>query len=152
MTMEVVKKQSGTVHVIDDDDSFRTSILRMLHVAELNAVGYRCAGDYLLAQLRAPNTEESSCILLDISMPGPSGIDLMKVLISRESAPPVIFITGLDDVLTCVDVLKCGALDYVVKPVRADRVLFAVDNAFAWTRIAAQPGTSCTRFGSVLPP
>jgi FixJ family two-component response regulator len=135
MSTDMEKKRIGTVHVIDDDDSFRMSILRMLHIAELNALGYRCAGDYLLSQLRDSNPHECSCILLDISMPGPSGIDPMKVIIAQEAAPPVIFITGLDDVLTCVDVLKCGALDYVVKPVHADRILVAVHNAL---RVDAQ--------------
>jgi FixJ family two-component response regulator len=119
------------IHVIDDDESFRTSLMRMLTVEGFNAVGYRSAGDYLLTHLEADDVEQSSCMLLDISMPGPSGIDLMKVLVSRESTPPIIFITGRDDVFTCVDALKCGAFDYVLKPGSAERVLAAVRKAIA---------------------
>jgi FixJ family two-component response regulator len=68
-------------------------------------------------------------MLLDITMPGPSGIDLLKTLVNRESVLPVIFITGRDDVHTSVDVMKSGAFDYLVKPVNADRVLPTVRRA-----------------------
>ena len=113
------------VHVIDDDDSFRTSMVRLLTVAGFDAVGYRCAGEFLLTQ----SVDTPGCILLDIAMPGPSGVDLLKALVSREVAPPVIFITGRDDVHTSVDVMKSGALDYLVKPVSAERVLSVVRRA-----------------------
>jgi FixJ family two-component response regulator len=107
------------VHVIDDDDGFRNSMTRLLSAAGFQAVGYRCAGDFLLERGRAV----SGCILLDISMPGPSGIDLLSALESLESPPPVIFVTGRDDIGTTVSVMKSGALDYVVKPVRACDIL-----------------------------
>jgi FixJ family two-component response regulator len=114
-----------TVHVIDDDDSFRTSMIRLLNASGLAAMGYACAGEFLLAQ----DGEASGCILLDISMPGPSGIDLLKALVARGSAPPIVFVTGRDDVFTSVDVMKSGAFDYIVKPVAAERVLNIVRRA-----------------------
>lgn len=113
------------VHVIDDDDSFRTSMIRLLNASGLAAMGYACAGEFLLAQ----EGDASGCILLDISMPGPSGIDLLKALVSRGSAPPIIFVTGRDDVFTSVDVMKAGAFDYIVKPVGAEHVLQVVRRA-----------------------
>lgn len=131
MDTETSLQPRALVHVIDDDESFRTSLVRMLNVEGFNAVGYRSAGDYLLAQLKADDVEQSSCMLLDISMPGPSGIDLMKAMASREATPPIIFITGRDDVFTCVDALKCGAFDYVVKPGTAERVISAIRKAIA---------------------
>lgn len=114
-----------TVHVIDDDDSFRTSMIRLLNVSGLAAMGFACAGEFLLAH----HGEVSGCILLDISMPGPSGIDLLKALVARGSAPPVVFVTGRDDVFTSVDVMKAGAFDYIVKPVVAEHVLHVVRRA-----------------------
>ena len=113
------------VHVIDDDDSFRTSILRILRVAGHRAIGYGCAGDFLL-RLRG---EAAGCILLDITMPGPSGIDLLRALQQRGSAPPIVFVTARDDVMTSVEAMKQGAFDYIVKPASAERLLSVVDRA-----------------------
>jgi FixJ family two-component response regulator len=118
-------QESASVRVVDDDDSFRTSMTRLLRTAGLNAMGYRCAGEFLMAD----TVDLPGCILLDISMPGPSGVDLLKALVSRKSAPPIIFVTGRDDVLTSVDVMKSGAVDYIVKPAGAERVLTSVRKA-----------------------
>lgn len=113
------------VHVIDDDDSFRRSMLRILHASGYTAVGYGCAGEFLLAL----HGEAAGCILLDISMPGPSGIDLLHGLMQRGSTPPVLFVTARDDVMTSVDAMKQGAFDYIVKPASAERVLAVVARA-----------------------
>src|SRR5512145_3256839 len=89
------------VHVIDDDDSFRTGMLRVLRVSGHRAIGYGCAGEFLLRQ----RGEAAGCCLLDISMPGPSGIDLLRALKQRGSALPIIFVTARDDVMTSVDAM-----------------------------------------------
>jgi FixJ family two-component response regulator len=125
MTEHSEWRQSASVRVVDDDDSFRTSMTRLLRAAGLNAMGYRCAGEFLMADA----VDLPGCILLDIAMPGPSGVDLLKALVSRKSAPPIIFVTGRDDVLTSVDVMKSGAVDYIVKPAGAERVLTSVRRA-----------------------
>lgn len=142
----------GKVHVIDDDDGFRVSMTRLLSAAGFEAAGYRCAADFLLVQGCAT---VSGCLLLDISMPGPSGIDLLNALAARESPPPVIFVTGRDDVRTTVRVMKSGALDYVVKPVRARDILPRVRTALlldAEQREAKQKIKSIrARFGSLTP-
>ncbi len=125
------------VHVIDDDDSFRRSMLRILHASGYAALGYGCAGEFLLAL----NGEAAAgCILLDITMPGPSGIDLLHGLIQRGSAPPILFLTARDDVMTSVEAIKQGAFDYIVKPVSAERVLAVVARALevAARRASAQ--------------
>jgi two-component system, LuxR family, response regulator FixJ len=113
------------VHVIDDDDSFRTGMLRILRICGHRAIGYGCAGEFLL-RLQG---EASGCCLLDISMPGPSGMDLLRALKQRGSAPPIIFVTARDDVITSVDAMKKGAFDYIVKPASAARVLGVVERA-----------------------
>jgi FixJ family two-component response regulator len=113
------------VHVIDDDDSFRRSMLRILQASGYAATGYGCAGEFLLA-LRG---EAAGCILLDISMPGPSGIELLRALMQRGSVPPAIFVTARDDIMTSVDAMKLGAFDYLVKPVGAERMLAVVERA-----------------------
>lgn len=113
------KAQPSLVHVVDDDDRFRTSMMRVLAAAGLDVRGYRCADEFLLCH----SDGGSGCILLDVSMPGPSGVDLLKVLAARELAPPVIFVTGHDNFITTVDVMKRGALDYLVKPISAQMIL-----------------------------
>jgi FixJ family two-component response regulator len=113
------------VHVIDDDDSFRTGMLRILRICGYRAIGYGCAGEFLLRL----QSEAAGCCLLDISMPGPSGMDLLRALKQRGSAPPIIFVTARDDVMTSVDAMKKGAFDYIVKPASAARVLAVVERA-----------------------
>lgn len=117
--------QTFSVHVIDDDDSFRNSLIRMLHTAGMPTRGYRCAGEFLMAHGAAV----SGCILLDISMPGPSGLDLMKALAARDYAPGVVFVTGLDDLSTTVAMMKLGAIDYLIKPVSFEMTVGAVQRA-----------------------
>lgn len=127
-TPAALRRQSHVdpaVHVIDDDGSFRTSMLRLLRISGFDARGYGCAGEFLLSA----ESEPCGCILLDITMPGPSGIDLLRALRARNSCPPVVFITGRDDVLTSVDLMKDGALDYIVKPPTAEKVIAVVTHA-----------------------
>jgi FixJ family two-component response regulator len=111
---------AASVYIIDDDDSFRRSMLRMLTTAGYVATGYRCAAEFMLAY--APGSG-SACILLDISMPGPSGIELLKALRAHDSAPPVVFVTGRDDVITTIDVMKWGAFSYLLKPLGSATLL-----------------------------
>lgn len=110
---------AASVHIIDDDDSFRRGMLRLLAAAGFVATGYRCAAEFMLAY--APDGR--ACILLDISMPGPSGIDLLKALMARGWAPPVIFVTGRDDIITTIDVMKWGAFSYLLKPLDSKTLL-----------------------------
>ena len=115
-----VSAAAASVYIIDDDDSFRRSMLRMLKMAGYVATGYRCAAEFLLAY--APGGG-SACILLDISMPGPSGIELLKALRAHDCAPPVVFVTGRDDVITTIDVMKWGAFSYLLKPLNSETLL-----------------------------
>lgn len=119
------RMQPPAVYVVDDDDGFRDGMTRMLRIAGLNAIGYGCAGEFLIAQAG----EVPGCILLDIAMPGPSGIDLLNALVARDLAPPIIFVTARNDVYTTVDVMKAGAYDYIVKPVSAARILPTIRKA-----------------------
>lgn len=109
----------ASVHVIDDDDGFRRSVTRLLTSAGFAAPGYRCAAEFLLNYTRGSN----DCILLDISMPGSSGIDLLNALVTRECPPPVIFVTARDDILTTIAAMKGGAFSYLLKPVQAETLL-----------------------------
>lgn len=114
-----------TVHVVDDDDSFRDSVIRLLRAHGIAAIGYRCAGEFLLAS----PLDEPGCILLDIMMPGPSGMELLKALRTRRVTLPIVLLTGYDDIGTSVEAMKGGAIDYLVKPASGERVLQSVTRA-----------------------
>src|SRR4051812_48491083 len=127
MQGENQRSSSVTIHVVEDDDSFRTSLLRMLAANGFNAKGYRCAGEFLLTD----PVHEPGCVLLDITMPGPSGMDLLKALHLKRTLPPVIFLTGCDDIDTSVDAIKTGAVDYLVKPTSSEKLISAINKALA---------------------
>jgi FixJ family two-component response regulator len=118
--------ENATVHVVDDDDGFRRGLLRLLGTAGLHATGYSCVGEPLL---RAAESDLGGCILLDLTMPGPNGLEFLKALVHRPNTAPVIIVTGKDDVCTSVEAMKQGAMDYIVKPVAAGRLLPVVRNA-----------------------
>jgi FixJ family two-component response regulator len=122
-------RQEATVYVVDDDDSFRYGTLRLLDLAGLQGIAYSSVGDFLVDCLVGQLTARPACVLLDIALPGPSCIKLMKALALNESAPPIVLVTGRDDVFSNVDVMKSGAVDYLHKPVLAQRLLISIVRA-----------------------
>ena len=118
---------SGLVYVVDDDPSIRQSLSRLLGARGYTTAVYASADEYLLAtRLDVP-----SCLVLDIGMPGPSGLDLQAELAKREPRLPIIFLTGLGDVTMSVHAMKAGAIDFLTKPVQALVLLDAVATALA---------------------
>jgi FixJ family two-component response regulator len=115
------------IHVVDDDDSLRTAVLRLLSAAGFEACGYASTGDFLLHPL--PN--RPGCLLLDVRMPGPSGLDLQAALKRQGIMLPVIFLTGHADVTSSVKAMKAGAVDFLTKPVKRDILLDALRRALA---------------------
>jgi FixJ family two-component response regulator len=115
------------IHVVDDDESLRTAVLRLLNAAGFEACGYASTGDFLLHPL--PN--RPGCLLLDVRMPGPSGLDLQAALKRQGIMLPVIFLTGHADVTSSVKAMKAGAVDFLTKPVKRDILLDALRRALA---------------------
>ena len=123
---------SATVHIVDDDSSFRTSTGRLLQACGY-AVALHESGEQLLAQL--PKDAGSSCILLDIRIPGLSGPELQGRLNEMGSHLPIIFLTGHGDISTTVQVIRAGAEDLLTKPVAKERLLAAIERAIARGRV-----------------
>jgi len=115
------------IHVVDDDESFRTALLRLLDAAGFEARGYASAGDFLMH----PAPDRPGCVLLDVRMPGPSGLELQAALQRQGVALPVIFLTGYADVDSSVRAMKAGAVDFLAKPVERDTLLDALRRALA---------------------
>jgi FixJ family two-component response regulator len=122
MTSEV-----PVIRVVDDDQGFRTAICRLLRAAGYEVREYSSAGALLLAD----EEQTPGCVLLDMKMPGPSGLDLQEALAKRERALPIIFLTAHGDVRNSVRAMKAGALDFLAKPVKREALLTAVRAALA---------------------
>lgn len=116
---------TALIHVVDDDESQRTALLRLLDAAGFEACGYASTGDFLLQ----PLPDRPGCLLLDVRLPGPSGLELQAALQSRGIALPIVFLTGHADVSTSVRAMKAGAVDFLEKPAERRSLLDALARA-----------------------
>ena len=118
----------GTVHLVDDDASFRAAVERRLKKAGYVVATYPSAQELLD---RLPDDTAPGCILLDVRIPGLSGPELQVRLGKLGSTLPIVFLTGYGDVPTTVQTIKAGAEDFLIKPVSSDQLLRAVEQAMA---------------------
>ena len=119
---------TGTVHVVDDDASFRSAIERHLKKAGYAVATYPSAQQLLD---RLPDEAEPGCILLDVRIPDLSGPELQDRLGKLGSTLPIVFLSGYADVRTTVQTIKAGAEDFLTKPVSSEKLLRAVEQAMA---------------------
>jgi len=117
--------ETPLIHVVDDDESVRTSLLRLLRAAGFDARGYGSTGEFLLH----PLPDHPGCVLLDLRLPGPSGLELQAALHRQGVALPVIFLTGHGDVASSVQAMQAGAIDFLTKPVTRDTLFVALQRA-----------------------
>jgi len=115
------------IHVVDDDPSMRTALLRLLDAAGFETRGYSSTGEFLLQ----PLPDGPGCLLLDLRMPGPSGLELQEALLHKKIMLPIVFLTGHGSVDSSVRAMKAGAVDFLTKPVKRDVLLDAVGRALA---------------------
>ena len=119
---------AGTVHVVDDDASFRTAIERRLKQAGYAVSTYPSAQQLLD---RLPDESEPACILLDVRIPDLSGPDLQDRLSKLGSTLPIVFLSGYADVPVTVRTIKAGAQDFLTKPVSSEQLLHTIERAMA---------------------
>ena len=119
---------AAVIHVVDDDLSFRTAIGRLLRASGYEVEEYESAL-HLLDRL--PTGVRSGCILLDLRLPGLSGLELQNRLAELGSTFPVVFLTGHGDIPTSVQAVKTGAEDFLTKPVLKENLLDAIERAIA---------------------
>ena len=120
-------KRAPIIHVVDDDEPFKSAISRLLRAAGFEVRGYANAGDFMLTHF----DDAPGCILMDIRMPGPSGLELQAALAMRPEPLPVIFLTGFGDIPASVRAIKAGAIDFLTKPVKREDLLKAIEAALA---------------------
>jgi FixJ family two-component response regulator len=123
--MSHTSKLQIRVHVVDDDASFRTAVGRLLQASGYLVTLYESAQTFL----NATQISEPGCLLLDVDMPGLSGLQLQEYLRRSDSPLPIIFLTGHGDVPMSVRAVKAGAEDFLLKPVGREHLLDAIERA-----------------------
>ena len=118
----IAKTPTEVVLVIDDDASMREAISRLLHAIGLTVRTFGSAREFL--QHRLPNIP--ACLVLDVRLPGLSGLDLQREMVERGIHVPVIFITGHGDIQMSVQAMKAGAVEFLTKPFRDQELIDAV--------------------------
>ncbi|HXA45212.1 MAG TPA: response regulator transcription factor [Candidatus Angelobacter sp.] len=122
------------VFLVDDDQLFRRSTERLIRTAGLNVQPFSSARDFL----KSPRPEGPACLVLDVRMPGLSGMDLQRELAQSGFHIPIVFITGHGDIPMSVRAMKAGAVEFLTKPFRSRVFLDAIRAAIERDRSALQ--------------
>ncbi len=123
---------TSTILVIDDDVDLRNSLGRLLRSVGLNAKLFASVSDFL----KSEPTEGPSCLVLDVRLPGQSGLEFQRELAAAGRELPIIFITGHGDIPMSVQAMKSGAIEFLTKPVHDQELLDAIQ--FGLTRDRAR--------------
>lgn len=125
-----MKQHDPTVFIVDDDDAVRDSLAMLLKSVGLAAECHASANEFL----EAYDPDRAGCLVLDVRMPGLSGIELQERLASMHSILPIIFITGHGDVPMAVHAMQAGAVDFIQKPFSDQALLDRVQQAIEQDR------------------
>ncbi len=123
-------EKNPLVFVVDDDASVRDSLEDLIGSAGLDAQTFASAQEFLAS----PRPHVPSCLVLDVKLPGLSGLDLQQELAKAGAQIPIIFITGHGDIPMSVRAMKAGAIEFLTKPFRDDDLLNAVEQAINRSR------------------
>ena len=117
-----MKQQDSIVYLIDDDVSVREGIADLLRTVGHNVQSFESAQDFL----ESTRPDAPSCIVLDVRLPGPSGLEVQRILMNSDIHLPIIFITAHGDISMSVRAIKAGAIEFLTKPVDEQQLLDAV--------------------------
>ena len=138
------------VHVIEDDESIRIASSRLFKAAGYDVRVYSTGAEFLA---RLPT--EAGCIVLDLRLPGSSGLELQERLTATENPLPVVFLTAHGDISKSVRAMKGGAVDFLTKPVEPQTLLDAVGRAIARDAddraVRTREGDARARYGRLTP-
>jgi FixJ family two-component response regulator len=122
------------VFVVDDDASARQSLKNLIGSVGLRVEAFASAQDFLRSKL----SDAPACLVLDVRLPGLSGLDLQKRMAGAGIAIPIIFITGHGDIPMTVQAMKAGAVEFLTKPFRDQDLLDAIQQALDRNRAARE--------------
>lgn len=139
------------VIVVDDDEAVRLAICDLLESVDIAAAGFASARELLDADM----LDRPGCMILDVRMPGLSGLDFQSQLAANGIPASIIFLTGHGDIPMTVQAMKAGAVEFLTKPVRDQTLLDAVNKAIATDRArrgdALVARENATRYASLTP-
>ena len=113
------------ISIVDDDDSLRNSLNNLIRSVGFRAQGFSSAEAFL----NSSELHDTACLILDVRMPGMSGLDLQRQLVAANSPIPIVFITSHGDDDTRARALEAGAVAFLYKPFREEALLKAIDSA-----------------------
>jgi RNA polymerase sigma factor (sigma-70 family) len=125
---------NGTVFLVDDDGSVRRALTRLIKSAGYAVQAFASARDFL--EYWRASSQGAACLVLDVRMPGLTGLDLQRELQGTNTVLPIVFITGHGDIPMGVKAMKEGAVDFLPKPVHDKELLKAIEQALARARQA----------------
>ncbi len=141
----------GIVFVVDDDETVRKSLGSLIRSAGLEVDTFTCAQEFLAS----PRANVPSCLVLDVRLPGLSGLDLQERMTEVNIEIPIVFITGHGDIPMSVRAMKAGAIEFLTKPFRDDALLDAIHHAIERDRIGRRQQAQFTelrgRYESLTP-
>ena len=142
---------SSLIYVVDDDESVREAVGGLVRSAGLRVQTFSSAQEFLAF----PRPDVPSCLVLDVQLPGLSGLDLQEELVKADVQIPIIFLTGHGDIPMTVRAMKAGALEFLTKPFDDEDLLEAIHEAIKRDRIArrerANMRTLYDRYNSLTP-
>ncbi|MGA9723503.1 MAG: response regulator transcription factor [Candidatus Binatus sp.] len=127
-----MKEADSVVFVVDDDSSVREAIKSLIKSVGLRVETFETAQQFLVSK----RPEVPGCVVLDVRLPGLSGLDLQRELAAHDINLPIIFITGYGDIPMSVTAMKAGALEFLTKPFRDQDLLDAIQKALERDRAA----------------
>ncbi|HVS14119.1 MAG TPA: response regulator [Thermoanaerobaculia bacterium] len=125
MSRSSAAAEPPTVFVVDDDDDFRDSVSMLCESVGLRVESFSSASEFL----DGASPDRRGCLVLDIRMPGMSGLELQRELVERGASWPILFMTGHGDVPMAVTALKAGAFDFLTKPFSHQDLLDRIHSA-----------------------
>jgi FixJ family two-component response regulator len=141
-----MKQADSVVFVVDDDSSVREAIRNLIRSVGLRVEPFETAQDFLRSEIQ----DIPGCLVLDVRLPGLSGLDLQRELASRKVTLPIIFITGHGDIPMSVRAMKAGALEFLTKPFRDQDLLDAIQQALERARAMRQERADAARLRARL--
>lgn len=120
----------SVIYIVDDDDAVRESLQCLLGQLGCRVVAFGSAFEFL----RHPRPAAPGCLILDLTLPDLSGLELQRRLVRDQTAIPIIFITGHADIPTTVTAMKAGAVEFLTKPFHTEVLLDAIEAALRRSR------------------
>ena len=132
-----MKTGDPIVFVVEDDPSMREALADLIASVGFSVEAFKSAPEFL----EHTRPDAPACLVLDVRLPGLSGLDLQRELLRREAPIPIIFITGHGDIPMSVRAMKEGAVEFLPKPFRDQDLLDAIQHAIEIDRVARQERT-----------